>query len=686
MQSPFVNPVDPAAQAQRPERAHSPPAPRHRIPFLPGPTLEDEHRILAAQKNDPAPPRNNALGLFAPVVRSPAIAEGVDKSKIYEQHPIPESPYKVASLPKPRGLLLEAWRTRMGLDVSAPTVTSTTCRGGLLPTRVLDLIAVMLLHDAPPKTRPRHTLKEFSLASRRFRSVAAPYIYEHGILAANGDAGVYARTGNSKYIRSLTIQFEPHDPWNPHGALMDQKLYPTQLHTADQIQETGLDHFFPNLTQISFVAKFSPDEARIKWLAGSHIFGPSFGSGNFEPTNRAKLYESPGFLAMKLLQLIPPKVKTVGLDADLSEVVTKFTIAFMTRAGDPADEVRLNLVTRRDQVVQEVEFAIHSHASSSTDPTPARTTMVMYGPSYGTRVVWDGTNPEIPSQTIWSRFEQPEKQSQAEMKEVLPPTWEELGPGPRRTTRESTSPYKSPPLNEEKDGLPNRKRGQLTASVKNSKQVPMYAKDRARQRGPFPKSEPEPECKVESASEAQPEHGPELELESNFKREPGPLSEPTDIPFDQKCAWIAGSTLAQFPETISSTFKQVNDSALSTSNINTSNVGRLQLQGEDADYPEFWRFVDNMSGNESRIGVWHTTARAEVETFMTAYREKRFGDNMEALKLQMLHDIRADGTVVEQELGPVDREKVERTMGPSVGTFALKSGSGSQSSKRARIE
>ncbi|KAF8752847.1 hypothetical protein RHS01_07207 [Rhizoctonia solani] len=579
MQSPFVNPVDPAVQ-----------------------------------KNDPAPPPNNALGLFAPVVRSPAIAEGVDKSKMYEQHPIPESPYKVASLPKPRGPLLEAWRTRMG-DVSAPTVTSTTCRGGLLPTRVLDLIAVMLLHDAPPKTRPRHTLKEFSLASRRFRSVAAPYIYEHGILAANGDAGVYARTGNSKYIRSLTIQFEPHDPWNPHGALMDQKLYPTQLHTADQIQETGLDHFFPNLTQISFVAKFSPDEARIKWLAGSHIFGPSFGSGNFEPTNRAKLYESPGFLAMKLLQLIPPKVKTVGLDADLSEVVTKFTIAFMTRAGDPADEVRLDLVTRRDQVVQEVEFAIHSHASSSADPTPARTTMVMYGPSYGTRVVWDGTNPEIHHRLSG------------------------VDSSNRRNNRKP-----NPPLNEE-EMVAESQTGTTHASVKNSKQVPIGVD-----------------------SEAQPEPGPELELESNSKREPGPLSEPLTFHSTKSAPGLRSTTQPYPPAT------------------STLQRRPLQLQGEDADYPEFWRFVDNMSGNESRIGVWHTTARAEVETFMTAYREKRFGDNMEALKLQMLHDIRADGTVVEQELGPVDREKVERTMGPSVSTFALRSGSGSQSSKRARIE
>ncbi|CAE6473899.1 unnamed protein product [Rhizoctonia solani] len=638
------------------EAAYSPPIHRPRIPYLPGPTLEDESRALAAQKKGSIPTKKNALRPCSPVVLSPVTGMNIDRDKIYEQHPVRESPYKITPQPAPRRPFLEAWRARMGLDVSANTGVDTPSKGGLLPTAVLDYIIVSMLLDAPPKTRPRCTLKGFALASKRFRNVAAPHIYQHVILRGNGDAGVYARTGNSKHVRSLTIQFEPHDPWNPYSVLMDQMLYPTRVHSPDQVQETGTEYFFPNLTQIALAARFAPDEARIMWFASSQIFGPEFGTGNFGPPNRAKLYESPGLLAAKLVELVPPKVKTVRLDADISELVAKFVITFVTRPGDTKGE-----------------FAIHSHALESTDPAPARTTIIMYGPSYGTSIICGGMGLAGPLQTVWNRFKRPEKQSRPE--EVLPPTWEELGPGPRRSTRKSTSPYKTKP--DEDSSSPTGKRGKLTAMVKSTRQMPMYAQSRVHPRGPSPE--------------------PEGALVPEIPKEPEPTPESTDVSFGQRCAWTAGNTLAQFPETIASAFKQVNDS-FAQSTGNTPSAERIQFEGEDAEYPEFWRFVRNMTGSQSHVGVWHTTARTEVDTFITAYREKRFGANMEALKLQILDDSSNDVVVVERGVEPADPEKAmpgrnvanssaagSSSAGSSNRNSSMSSGSKGRAAKRVRI-
>ncbi|KAG8688590.1 hypothetical protein FRC11_005175 [Ceratobasidium sp. 423] len=638
MQLPPAQPVNPASPERKTAGGHPPPAPRRRIPYLPGPTLEDEKRAIVAQNNLPISTKKNALRPCGPAIRAPTMSMGVDRATMCEQHPVPESPYKFTRPTIPRRSLVEAWRARMGLDLSARTAVPPVSKGGLLSTTILDQIVVFMLLDAHHKTRPRTTLKNFALACRRFRYVAGPYIYQHVILRGNGDAGVYARTGTCKFVRSLTIQFEPHDPWNPYSVLLDPMLYPTPLQKPEQIQETGIEYFFPNITQIAFVAKFAPDEARARWLASAQIFGPEFGTGQFGPPNRSRLYENPAFLALKLVQLVPPEVKMVTLEADIPGLVSNFAVLFMIRTGDPEEEARLDIVTHRDEVVQETEFAVHSHVPAPTDPRPPRTTIIMYGPTYGTSIIWDGTNPAFPHQTVWRRRKESNKCTLPE--EVLPPTWEELGPGPRRSTRKSTSPYKNPVLPEDGNS-PIRKRGVLTAMVKSAGRTPKLAKDRAR------RPEPSPEPEVEPIPET-----PE---------EPESTPEPIELSLGQRCAWSAGCALAEYPDAIASTFEQVNDSFAQFAS-NTPSAQRMQLQGEDAEYPEFWQFVDNLAGNRSRIGVWHTTARTEVDMFVTTYRTKRFGASMRSYKLQMKNELREDEIAVEQEAGKTNMERTREMM------------------------
>ncbi|KAJ1304003.1 hypothetical protein OPQ81_008411 [Rhizoctonia solani] len=616
------------------EGAYPPPRPRY-IPYLPGPTLEDERRAIAAQNNIPIAAKGNALRPCDHVIRAP-VGMDINRDTMYKYHPVPESPYEFTPQTAPRRPLLEAWRARMGLDASTYASMPPVSRRGPLPTTILDQIIVHMLLDAPHKIPPRATLKNFVLACRRFQSAAAPYVYQHVVLRGNGDAGVYARTGACKFVRSLTIEFEPHDPWNPYSALLDHMLYPTPIYAADHIQETGIEYFFPNITQIAFVANFAPDEARTRWLASAQIFGPQFGDGNFTPANRSRLYENPTFLAMKLVQMIPLRVKMVTLEADNPVLVSEFAVMFMTRRGDPSDEARLDVVTRRDEVVQETEFAIHSHITGQLDTALARTTIIMYGPSYGTSIIWDGTNPALPLQTVWRRHKESNKRVVSG--EVLPPTWEELGPGPRRSTRISTSPYKNPGRFEDGNSSA-RKRGELLTMVKSAGRTPMYASSRARRR------EPSPEPKAEIVSEEP------KELEST--------PEPMDIPVGQRCAWGAGRALAQFPNAISSTFKQVNDSFAQFAG-NTSSAERMKLEGEDAEYPEFWQFVDHLAGNQSRVGVWHTTARAEVDTFVTAYRTKRFGVNMRSFKFQMLHEFGEDKIAAKRKIDEENMEKARQ--------------------------
>ncbi|KAL5638778.1 hypothetical protein ACGC1H_003210 [Rhizoctonia solani] len=538
------------------------------------------------------------------------------RSMMYQTHPMPESPYITMPCTIPRRPLLEAWRTRMRLELSTRTDAPAVSRGGQLPIAVLDQIVVFMLLDAPPKTRPRATLRNFTLACRRFRHVTTPYVYQHAILRAKGDAGVYVRIGVDKHVRLLTIQFEPYDPWNPYSVLVDPMLHAEP--GPNQTQENGIAFYFPNVVQMTFAARFAPDDARAMWLANAQILGAEYGRDKVGSVNPSNIYKNQLFLAARLVQLAPANLKTVILDADVPEFVAAFAVIFTKRARDLQTPARLDIVTRREEAVQETEHAIHSYVPVTRNPVPDRTTIVMYGPSYGASFVWDGTAQASPLQTVWRRYKESNKREIPE--EVLPPTWEELGPGPRRSTRKSTSPYKNPDGNS-----PIRKRGELTSMVKSAGRMPMYAKDRVRRREPSP----EPEVDSGPAPPKVPESTPE----------------PDNIPLGQKYAWSAGRTLAQFPEALESAFKQVNDS-FSQFAGNTPGAKRVQLQEEDAEYPEFWQFVGNLAGKQTRIGVWHTTARSEVDTFVSAYREKRFGSNMRAFKLQMMKEFRHDRLVV----------------------------------------
>ncbi|KEP47989.1 hypothetical protein V565_137420 [Rhizoctonia solani 123E] len=590
---------------------------RYRVPYPPGPTLQDEGRALEAYNNLLVAKNKNALRPYAPVVQ--ALPMSLARSMMYQTHPVPESPFIQAPYTTVRRPLLEAWRARMRLDLSTRTSAPAVSRGGQLPIAVLDKIVVFMLLDAPPKIRPRATLRNFTLACRRFRHTTTPYVYQHAVLRGKGDVGVYARLGVGKHVRILTIQFDPYDPWSPYSILVDPALY-LEPQGSNTTPKRGIESAFPHLIQMTFVARFAPDDARTMWHANAQILGAGYGGVKFGPVNPSNIYKSHSFLAGKLALFTPARVKSVTLDADIPEFVSTFALLFIKRAADSKTQARLDIVTRREEAVQATECAIHSYAARN--PVPVRVALVMYGPSYGTSFFWNGTSRAPPPQAVWRRNKESNKHELPE--EILPPTWEELGPGPRRSNRKSTSPYKNP------DGSsPIGKRGELTSMVKSAGRTPMYAKDRVRRREPSP----EPEVDPVPAPSKIPESTPEID----------------NVPHGQKCAWSAGRTLAQFPEALESAFKQVNDSFAQFAG-NTPGTKRVQFQGEDAEYPEFWQFVNNLAGKQPRIGVWHTTARSEVDTFVSAYREKRFGSNMRAFKLQMMKEFGHDQLVVERKV------------------------------------
>ncbi|KDN38294.1 hypothetical protein RSAG8_09593, partial [Rhizoctonia solani AG-8 WAC10335] len=327
----------------------------------------------------------------------------------------------------------------------------------------------------------------------------------------------------------------------------------------------------------------------------------------------------------------------------MAGLASKFAIVFMTRAGEPGAENRLDIVTRREKVIRETEWAVLCRTPGATNPAPVRTTIVMYGPSYGTCIVWDETVTAPPLQTVWRRYKQSKKPALPE--EVLPPTWEELGPGPRHSTRKSTSPYKNP-ASFEGGSPPNRKKGELTSMVKSPGRTPMFASGRVRRREPSPGSEVDPVLATPKVPESTPD--------------------PDSIPHGQMCAWSAGRTLAEFPDALESAFRQVNGSFAQFSG-NTFGAGGLDFETDedeydevDPEYPEFSRFVENLAGERPNIGVWHAAARTEVDTFVTAYREKRFGSNMRAFKLQMAHEFGQDKMAVGRRAGKANMGRAKR--------------------------
>lgn len=164
-----------------------------------------------------------------PAAPYPALARGhvSGLNVAYKRREIRYSPYNYTKPTVLRGNLLQAWRARAGLSTpapsfalvpasssssqvfslapkAAPTVESSRLpgpRGASLPLSVLSLIVRHMLDTAPPNIRPRKVLSSLALTSKRMRSVVAPHIYDHVILRANGDAGIYARANCSKHVR-----------------------------------------------------------------------------------------------------------------------------------------------------------------------------------------------------------------------------------------------------------------------------------------------------------------------------------------------------------------------------------------------------------------------------------------------------------------------------------------------------
>ncbi|KAG9102802.1 hypothetical protein FRC06_001104 [Ceratobasidium sp. 370] len=221
---------------------------------------------------------------------------------------------------------------------------------------------------AAPGIHPRHVLAPLAMTSKRLRSIAAPFIYEHVEIRNKEDRDIYARVGATKYVRRLTIFFDPYDLYNPRGALMDTKLctvYPG----------SGISYHFPRCYEVRLVAQSMSEE--------------------LPPAQRLDLVSI-------LSQRVPPTISRVILETDLVDLSARFAVGLMMREDlvdfKPVIEIRTN----RDEVVRSVEHAVYSHISRWTDPVPWQMHLVLRGPTHGTVIIWDESTRESGiAQRMW---------------------------------------------------------------------------------------------------------------------------------------------------------------------------------------------------------------------------------------------------------------------------------------------
>ncbi|KAG9084154.1 hypothetical protein FS749_005441 [Ceratobasidium sp. UAMH 11750] len=292
------------------------------------------------------------------------------------------------SVPRPPQVsrldLLQAWRMRMGLASSAPgpsagqaMARTRPCgaRGGLLPLSILERIVRDLLDMAAPDTHPRRVLAPLAMASKRLRSIAAPFIYDHVEIRNKEDREIYARAGATKYVRRLTIYFDPHDRCNPRGALMDSGLCAPYF-APQGGSEGGIAYHFPQCYEVRLVAKCVSEE--------------------LPPAQRVDLIPT-------LSYRIPTTASRVVLETDLADLSAEFAFHIMMREGFVNPNVEIEIHTNRDEVVRSVERIIQSRVSRWADPVLLQKRIILRGPTYGTDIFWDesmGLEPRI-TQRMW---------------------------------------------------------------------------------------------------------------------------------------------------------------------------------------------------------------------------------------------------------------------------------------------
>ncbi|KAG9084160.1 hypothetical protein FS749_005436 [Ceratobasidium sp. UAMH 11750] len=287
--------------------------------------------------------------------------------------PLPfDSPH--GSVPRPPQVsrldLLQAWRMRMGLASSAPGSSASRAmactrpcgaKGGLLPLSILERIVRDLLDMAAPNTHPRRVLAPLAMASKRLRSIAAPFIYEHVEIRNKEDREIYAHAGATKYVRRLTIYFDPHDRCNPRGALMDKGLCSPYFATQGG-SEGGIARHFPQCYEVRLVAECVSEE--------------------LPPAQRVDLVST-------LSYRIPTTASRVVLETDLADLSAEFAFHILMREGFVNPNVEIEIRTNRDEVVRSVERIIQSRVSRWTHPVLLQKRIILRGPTYGTDIIWD---------------------------------------------------------------------------------------------------------------------------------------------------------------------------------------------------------------------------------------------------------------------------------------------------------
>ncbi|KAF8600001.1 hypothetical protein BDV93DRAFT_511228 [Ceratobasidium sp. AG-I] len=642
----------------------------------------------------------------------PALVHGYDScvEKGQKRREGRYSPYHYMKQTVSRANLLQAWRTRVGLNAPAAssalapvsysnseilslasTAQSTSTsqpsrlpgsRGASLPLPVLCLIVRHMLDTAPPNIRPRKVLSSLALASKKMRSVAVPHIYEHVILRANGDAGIYARANCSKYVRQVTLQFDAHDPLSPRSVLSDSALYPQNAHNVHKYEESGMVYHFPGCRKICFVAKPAPER-----LQEVHGEGDSVPGGE---RFYSRLLQTPHTIATKLVQLVPRTIEDVMLDAELAEVSARFAVSLMTRSGDPTKEVLLEIHTRSDQVIQKVEHEVHSHIPRWFDPTTSSTRILLRGPGYGATIVWGESAQESrPVQHVWRtqkrakvRARHPyhvKRQIQPIQEGIESPTANTDEPqhsALRRSARRTSSPYKRPLATSPTCSTPLRrsprghKQSQVDAPFPNQlSDLVIKNAPPARSRGRLP---PLPASKSNTMSST-PVVVPEpSSLDSKSLQTSDTSYRP---PPGQAPAWNAGRLAAEFPSVLDHTMDQIKQAGFgahqrhdsehvengpSTTGPSSSIVVSDTNKTLTEEYAEFWSSVGSSSESWSPAGVWHPSARAEVETFLTAYNRRRSTTRSRVEKLGQMRELQGRETPNDSNMTVIRRPGEDR--------------------------
>lgn len=345
-----------------------------------------------------------------------------------------------------------------------------------------------------------------------------------------------------------------------------------------------------------------------------------------------------------------------------------------------------------------MQHEIHSHVSRWFDPTTSRTRILLRGPTYGATIIWDESAQESrPVQRVWRTQKrvkvrarhpyQVERQLQSVEEETRSPTPGANEPQTsalRRSTRRTSSPFKRPipssPTRTTSLRRSSRRHKQSQRDVLPSEDISgLISKEspRVRSRGRVPQSlrtgKPSSKNLTPVGAPGSSPLGNDISPTSLANRvsslqsiqESGSYRPPPG----QASAWNAGRLAAEFPDVLAHTMEKIKQVARgSHHHYNSSGVGSTAAdvgseslrfdsnttESSAEEYGEFWSSVGSNPGSWSPVGVWHPTARADVEAFMTAYCESRTAAQSRLEKLAKMRELqeqaREPGTQITSEV------------------------------------